>query len=224
MWSGGAVEPRPVDRSGDTEGPRTANCQTTSADSSLPTDFCVIEHPAVYNYTVDQVELPVQPGHVSPDGMWRWDGQAWMPTPAAVRQPQASRSTARARRIVFVAVLCTAGVTAIFVALASQIQIGTRPCVPGDFPTYPGASVSSALATKGSTPDCFMVLHTKDAQLTAVQFYESALDTGDWRVTSVSSTTGTIKFERRSTPQTAGSVSFVAHTGSTNIYIRLMVR
>jgi hypothetical protein len=120
--------------------------------------------------------------------------------------------------------LCAAGVIAIFVALASQVHIGSGPCVPADFPTYPGASVSSELATSGSTPDCFIVLHTKDSQSTAVQFYESALDTGDWKVTSVSDTTGTVEFERSSTPQTAGSVSFVAHTGSTNIYIRLKGR
>ena len=69
-----------------------------------------------------------------------------------------------------------------------------------------------------------MVLHTVDAQLTAVQFYESALDTGGWKVTSISSTTGTIKFERKSTPATAGTVSFVAHPGGTNVDIRLKGR
>jgi hypothetical protein len=167
--------------------------------------------------------LPGPAGQVSPDGLWRWDGQAWMPTGAATGPTQVSRS-ARARGIVFVAVLCAVGFIAIVVALASQVHIGAGSCVPADFPTYPGASVSSEIATTGDTPDCFMVLRTTDSQLTAVQFYRSRLDTGDWRVTAVSSSTGTVTFERTSTSQTAGSVSFVAHADSTNIYVRLKGR
>ncbi len=168
--------------------------------------------------------MPGPAGQVSPDGLWRWDGQAWMPTGAAARPTQVSRSAARARGIVFVAVLCAVGFIAIVVALASQVYIGAGSCVPADFPTYPGASVSSEIATTGDTPDCFMVLRTTDSQLTAVQFYRSRLATGDWRVTAVSSSTGTVTFERTSTSQTAGSVSFVAHADSTNIYVRLKGR
>ena len=166
-------------------------------------------------------QSPVQAGQVSPDGMWRWDGRVWTPIPPAGGQIRAQGPALPVRRIVLLALVSAGGVLAIIIALASQIQIGASTCLPPDFPTYPGASTSSEFAFKGNPPDCVMVLHTNASQLTAVQFYESVLNTGDWKVASVSATTGTMTFNRRSRPQTAGTISFVGHTNGTNMYVHV---
>jgi hypothetical protein len=123
-----------------------------------------------------------------------------------------------------ISLLSAAGVIALIVALASQLQVGTGTCVPADFPRYPDAPVAIELSSTGTASNCFMVLHTKDSQLTAVEFYQSHLGAGDWKVISVSTATGTVRFERASRPQTTGSVSFVAHPRTTNIYIRVRGR
>ncbi len=180
--------------------------------------------PDIYKYAVERREPPVQSGQISPDGMWRWDGQAWTPMPASTGRPQPPSSAARARGIVVLALLCVAGLVAIIVSVVSQYQIGASTCLPRDFPTYPGASSSIDVAYTGSTPDCFMELHMKDPETTIAQFYESQLNAGDWRTNSVNGSTGKITFERRSKSQTSGTVSFIAHPGSTDVFVRLTGR
>ena len=171
--------------------------------------------------SVEPGQPPVQAGMPSPDGMWRWDGRTWTPIPSAGGQIHAPDPALRVRTIVLLVLVSAAVVLAIIIALASQIQVGAGTCLPADFPTYPGASTSSEFAFKGNPPDCVMVVHTNASQLTAVQFYESALNSGDWKVASVSAGTGTMTFHRRSRAQAAGTISFVGHTNGTNIYIHV---
>jgi hypothetical protein len=171
--------------------------------------------------SVEPGEPPIQAGQVSPDGLWRWDGHAWAPIPSIAGQTHAPGPALQARWIVVLALLSAAGVVAIIIAVASQFQIGARTCLPPDFPTYPGASTSSEFAYKGNPPDCVMVFHTNDSQLTAVRFYQSVLNADDWRVASVRDTTGTMTFSRRSRPQSVGTISFVGNTNGTNVYVHL---
>jgi hypothetical protein len=171
--------------------------------------------------TVEPRESELQSGQVSPDGLWQWNGDAWLPTTGGIGPSQGPSSALRARRIVLIAVLCALAAIAAVATLVSLIHFGADNCLPSDFPIYSGATVSSTVARKGSPPDCALVLRTSDSQSTVAQFYESILNTGDWHVMSVSSDTGTVKFERRSRPKTTGSVSYVAHADGTRIYIRL---
>jgi hypothetical protein len=136
--------------------------------------------------------------------MWQWNGHTWELNAAAVAPPKPGFSGARLRGIVVLALLCLAALVVGGVALAGNFQIGAGSCLPSDFPGYPGATVSSEVAYTGTPPQCVMVLHTGDPQETVVQYYQSRLSGGDWRLDSFSDQTGTMTFHRISRPQTGG--------------------
>lgn len=79
--------------------------------------------------------------------------------------------------------------------------------------------MGSEVAYTGTPHQCVMELHTGVPQETVVQFYESRLSGGDWRLDTFSDQTGTMTFHRISQPQTGGKVIFVANAQGTSVNI-----
>jgi hypothetical protein len=173
------------------------------------------------------VQPPVQPGQLSPDGMWRWDGVQWVPTmPVA---PHRSRAwiwwLAGALAVSLLLLLAGAGYGVY--SLATKFQTGGFSCLPSDFPAYPGASVVAENTTiggslpSGTTRECSMTLAAGDDVATVTSFYEDHLNSGDWSVTGTDPVTGDIQFSNRSKINTSGTVELLGHGAQTEIRIVL---
>jgi hypothetical protein len=171
---------------------------------------------------------PVQPGQLSPDGMWRWDGARWVPTMA----PVASRRSrvwiwwlAGGCAVLLVLGLAGAGVGAY--NLFSSFQHGGFTCLPSDFPGYPGATVASEQTyvgtnvQPGDSKSCRMILHSNDDSATVTAFYNEKLGSGDWKVTAYIASVGQIQFHRVSRPQTWGAINLYGRGQHTEIHIQL---
>jgi hypothetical protein len=177
------------------------------------------------------VSDPNQPGQISPDGRWRWDGAQWVPTGAA--RPMATTPRRSFAWVWWLAGGCAvlvviAGIAAVLGlgSLVSSFQHGGFSCLPSDFPTYPGATVSSENTyvgtgvPAGDTKRCTMTLESNDDVNTVTSWYSSNLDSGDWSASS-NTPSGTIQFENRSKPSTNGSIELLGHGQQTEIRITL---
>ena len=174
----------------------------------------------------------VQPGQLSPDGFWRWDGAQWVPVaPGSAPLPPPRRSQGWVWWLVGgCAVLLVVGVVAAgfgVYGLVTRFQSGAFSCLPSDFPSYPGASVLSENTKVGSnfgpgdTKQCTMVLESSDSQDAVMSFYVQRLSTGDWSIASTEIQNGPIDFQRKSRPQTVGSLSLQPSGQHTEIDIQL---
>jgi hypothetical protein len=106
--------------------------------------------------------------------------------------------------------------------LVTRFQHGAFSCLPSDFPNYPGASVVNEHTTvAGGTRQCTMVLESNDNVDAVVSFYARSLSTGDWNIVSSEISNGPITFERKTRPQTTGSVSVATQGQHTEIDIQL---
>jgi hypothetical protein len=174
----------------------------------------------------------LQPGQLSPDGLWRWDGTQWVPaTPGVSAIPAPPRSRSWIWWLVGgCAVLLVLAVIAIgfgIYSLVNGFQHGAFNCLPSDFPSYPGASVVSEntqLGTGMSPGDnkrCTIVLDSNDNVDTVTSFYQQNLATGDWTIPTAHPPQGEFSFTRISRPQTRGTVIVVVHGQHTEIDIQL---
>jgi hypothetical protein len=175
---------------------------------------------------------PVQPGQLSPDGMWRWDGVRWV-LASAPAYPQAARRSshtwiwwvAGGCAVLLVIGLVGAGVGVY--NLVNSFQHGGFSCLPSDFPSYPGATVASENTyvgtglTPGDSKRCRMILESNDDSTTVSAFYNEKLSSGDWKVTAYVASIGQIQFQRVSRPQTIGTVDFLGRGQHTEIHIQL---
>ena len=174
---------------------------------------------------------PVQPGQLSPDGAWRWDGARWVPSGA---RPSAGQPGGSRRWIWWLAggcalllVLGVAGAAIGIGALVNNFQHGGFACLPSDFPNYPGATVASENTTIGSgaapgdNKVCRMTLESNDDVSTVTAFYTDKLGSGDWTVTSNDPTTGHLQFQRVSRPATVGTLDLLARGQHTEIQLEL---
>jgi hypothetical protein len=177
------------------------------------------------------VSDPLQPGQISPDGQWRWDGARWVPTGAA-------GPTAMSPRRSFAWVWWLAGGCAVLVviglvaaalglgSLVSSFQHGGFSCLPSDFPSYPGATVSSENTyvgtgvPAGDSKRCTMVLESNDDVNIVTSWYSSNLNSGDWSASS-DNASGTVQFENRSRPSTKGTIELLGRGQHTEIRITL---
>ena len=169
----------------------------------------------------------VQPGQLSPDGLWRWDGTQWVPVAAGVVPPPSPRGSRAwiwwlsggcALLLVLVLIPLGLGVPAIL----NAIRNGAFECLPSDFPNYPGATFVSFNTNFGSgTKHCTIVLESNDGVAVVESFYEQHLDTGDWTVVASDPTTGVLRFQRISRPETSGAIQLLGKGQHTEIQIEL---
>jgi len=173
----------------------------------------------------------MQPGQISPDGRWRWDGAQWVPTGAAAATPMAPRRS-------FAWVWWLAGGCAVLVVIAviaavlglgslvSSIQHGGFSCLPSGFPAYPGATVSSENTyvgtglPPGDKSECRMILESNDDVGTVTAWYASHLNSGDWRA-NLDSASGTIRFQSNSKLTTLGTIELLGRGQHTEVRITL---
>jgi hypothetical protein len=106
-------------------------------------------------------------------------------------------------------------------SLVKQFQNGAFNCLPSDFPSYPGATVSSENTSFGTTRRCAIVLESDDGVAAVTAFYQQELNTGDWTITSSDPTSGEFSFRLRSRAQTFGTISLLGRGQHTEIEIQL---
>src|SRR4029077_2454348 len=144
---------------------------------------------------------PVQPGQLSPDGMWRWDGTRWVPATAGPYAPTGQRRSYRwiwwvAGGCAVLLVLGLVGAGVGVYNLVNSFQHGGFSCLPSDFPSYPGATVTTENTyvgtgvPAGDSKRCTMVLQSNDDVSTVTAFYNEKLGSGDWKVTTFVSSIG----------------------------------
>jgi hypothetical protein len=172
---------------------------------------------------------PLEPGQRSPDGMWWWDGRQWVPVMSPNMRPRGSRAWIgwlAAGCVVIVVV----GVVAIGFGIKSLVntyQQGGFACLPSDFPSYPGAAVTSENTyfgtgvAPGDTKRCRMVLEAADDVTKVTTFYEQKLDSGDWATDSSDHSTGEIVFHLKARPATSGTIDLLGRGTQTEIRIQI---
>ncbi len=133
-------------------------------------------------------QTPGQGGQLSPDGLWRWDGQRWVP----VAQPAMQRPRPGSRSWIAwlaggCALLLLVGVAAGIwgaTALVRSVQSGGFSCLPSDFPKYPGATVARGYTyygtgvAPGDTRECQANEDSTDDVATVTRFFAGRLGRG----------------------------------------------
>ncbi|HEY8841390.1 MAG TPA: hypothetical protein VIO80_12255 [Candidatus Dormibacteraeota bacterium] len=174
----------------------------------------------------------VQPGQLSPDGLWRWDGAQWVPAaPGASPMPPPRRSRGWIWWVVggcgVLLVLGAIGAGFGVYSLVTKFQQGGFSCLPSDFPNYPGTSVVSentkigAGISTGDSTRCTIVLDSNDDVATVTTYYMEHLNGGDWTIVSSDSANGVIDFQLKSRPQTVGTVTLLGRGQHSEIDIQL---
>ena len=111
-------------------------------------------------------------------------------------------------------------------SLVNRFQHGGLSCLPSDFPNYPGDSVVNENAqlgnefSPGDSSRCTMVFQSNDGVDIVSAFYRSEVDSTDWAITSPVNN-GEFQFQRRSRPQTVGTVSIASSGNQTIIHVQL---
>ena len=164
--------------------------------------------------------------------MWRWDGTQWVPVGATPGQPMPPRRSNRwvwwlAGGCALLLVIGAIGAGAAIFGLIRNFQGGGFSCLPSDFPSYPGATVSSEVSNLGTGfapgdhKECRMVLESNDDVNTVTSYYVQHLGSGNWTITHSDVASGVISFQLRSRPQTVGTVSLLARGQHTEVQIVL---
>jgi len=177
-------------------------------------------------------DTTVQPGQLSPDGLWRWDGAQWVSVAAgAAPLPPPRRSRSWIWWLIggcaVLLVLGAIGAGFGIYSLVNRFQHGGFTCLPSDFPTYPGASViaeNTQLGNEFSPEDntrCNMGFDSTDSAATVRTYYEAQLNRGDWTIVSSDTDSGVISFQRKSRPQTVGTVTLLGRGQHSSIDVRL---
>jgi hypothetical protein len=163
--------------------------------------------------------------------MWRWDGAHWVPLMGQPMPMQRPRSRpwiwwlAGGCALLLVIGLVGAGFG--IYSLVHSFQPGGFACLPSDFPSYQGATVTSEVTNYGTgvapgdSKSCRTVLESGDDAATVTTFYNDNLNTGDWHVTAFISSMGQIQFQRVSRSATVGLVQMLGRGQQTEIRIQL---
>jgi hypothetical protein len=107
-------------------------------------------------------------------------------------------------------------------ALIVRGVLSARTCLPSNFPRYPASvprELTFDLTSPGST--CHMVFESNDDVETVTAFYESRLNSGDWRVTTGSIPAGQINYQIATEAQPFGTVNVAVGKTRTDITIDL---
>jgi len=163
--------------------------------------------------------------------MWRWDGTQWVPTSVPPIEPARRRGRAwiwwLAGGCLLLLVIGIFGVAAGAAYLVKNFQGGGYSCLPSDFPSYPGSSVTHEYTyygtnvAPGDTHECQMSFHTQDDVGTVTDFYANRLNSGDWTLIANDTANGAIDFQSSSRPATIGTILLYGQGQHTMIEIRL---
>ena len=167
----------------------------------------------------------VQPGQLSPDSLWRWDGAHWVPTAAGKPPATAQRRKLLIWWLTSTSTLLVVLLAALALLVYEQIPFGRAGfgCLPANFPIYQKMTVLEIdqqfeVPVQGDTRTCRMRLSSSAPFGSVNSFYRQRLNSGDWMYTSYSEDSGgsiTI-FQLRSRPLTSGLVTVQnQHTGTT---------
>jgi hypothetical protein len=124
-------------------------------------------------------------------------------------------------------VLAVVGGAVGITSLVNSFQHGGFSCLPSDFPSYPGATVTNVNSSfgtgvaPGDSKSCRVTLASNDDVAAVTAFYEQKLGSGDWKVTAFVSSTGEVRFQRVSRPATVGIVDLLGRGQQTEIQINL---
>lgn len=166
----------------------------------------------------------MQPGQLSPDGRWRWDGTQWVPVaPAAPQRSRAWIWWLTGGCALILLVVLGGGAFAAY-SIYNRVQHGGFSCLPSDFPKYPGETFGGEnYSLNGATPGnaCNMVFESNDSASSVYDFYSSNLDTGVWQVVSSDPGAGQIMFRNLKDPKTSGYVDVAAKGNHTEITVQL---
>ncbi len=165
-------------------------------------------------------------GQLSPDGAWRWDGQQWVPTgqgPTPYRHGSRRWLWWLAGGCALTLLMSIAGGVWVVTTIAHSFQTGAASCLPSDFPPrYPGSTVADYnYRLDGNRHMCVMTYQSGHGHSEIESYYESHLDTGDWKVSTADSEGGLISFYRRSNPTVSGLVHLYQVTDGTQIVVTL---
>jgi hypothetical protein len=164
--------------------------------------------------------------------MWRWDGVRWMPLIGQPTGQPIPRPRTRpwiwwlAGGCALLLVIGLVGAGFGIYSVAHSISSATFACLPSDFPSYPGARVTTATTyvgtavAPGDSKSCRMVLESTDDVATVTAFYDDRLRTGDWTVIADLPTYGQIQFHRVSRPQAFGLAQLLGKGQQTEIRIQ----
>jgi hypothetical protein len=100
----------------------------------------------------------------------------------------------------------------------------TRTCLPSNFPRYPGAVPGAwSFELNGAYPGntCHMAFESNDDVEAVTAFYESNLNSGDWRVTTSGIPAGQISFQPAKEARPFGTVNVAVGKTRTEIAIDL---
>ena len=110
-------------------------------------------------------------------------------------------------------------------ALENNFQQWAYPCLPSDFPKYPGVAVTSQKTyfgmdiAPGNTKECTTTLASNDDVAPVTAFYSTQLSSGDWTLDSFDRAAGQLKFHRTSRPASVGVIDFLGRGQHTEIQI-----
>ena len=172
----------------------------------------------------------VQPGQLSPDGLWRWDGTHWVPTAAGKPPATAQRRKLLIWWLTSTSTLLVVLLAALALLVYEQIPFGRDGfgCLPADFPLYPKMTLLEIdqrfeVPVQGDTKTCRMRLSSSAPFGSVNSFYRQRLNSGDWMYTSYSEESGgsfTI-FQLRSRPLTSGQMTVLGQAAGATLDIQL---
>lgn len=169
-----------------------------------------------------------QVGQLSPDGLWRWDGQRWISTGRPTIATHAKRGPLWwlfGGCALLLVLAIAAGIWGVASLVRSAQQQGLS-CMPSDFPRYPNATMTRDFryvgtnVAPGDSQECQETLDSADDVTAVTTFYTRHLDTGDWTITAIDPTNGEIRFHQASRPASLGVVDLLAAGQHTVIEIR----
>jgi hypothetical protein len=165
------------------------------------------------------------PGQLSADGRWRWDGTRWVLAQTQLTSHRRSRSwgwvLAGCSTVV---VLAAVGGGYGIYTFIQGVKNGSNTCLPSDFPRYPGARYAEfTFELNGAYPGntCHAVFESNDEVASVTAYYESKLNTGDWQVTPIGSQTDTVTFQPAKSEAPFGTVQVALSNTHTEITIDL---
>ena len=117
------------------------------------------------------------------------------------------------------------------IATAGSFIHPTWGCLPGDFPRYTHAVIQEIDQTfdtlpLGATQECRMRIATADSYNEVYDFYYKQFSAGDWTWSFIGGSEQTggaiMSFNRKSRPQTHGSMTIHAQRGGTPFEVQLI--